>query len=116
MKLWVDSLCIDQDNIQEKDVEIKRMTDIYTKLRRIVSYLGMDENDSGYVLEVLNAIAEATAFLIETEIRRNCSRILSEDLQSELVRSTDFPPSVTTILALSIDNLRVGERAEEWHN
>jgi len=53
MGVWVDSLCIDQGNNDEKSVEVKRMGEIYRKASRVVSFLGRDVDD--LALEVLNA-------------------------------------------------------------
>jgi hypothetical protein len=38
--LWVDALCIDQDNIEERDEQIAKMGSIYSSARRVIIWLG----------------------------------------------------------------------------
>lgn len=42
--LWVDAICIDQDNAKEKDDQVARMVEIYSRASRVVIWLG-DEDD-----------------------------------------------------------------------
>ncbi|KAF3013695.1 hypothetical protein E8E14_002094 [Neopestalotiopsis sp. 37M] len=43
--LWVDALCIDQNNMNEKNHQVDLMTDIYSKASRVLVWLG-NENAS----------------------------------------------------------------------
>ncbi|KAK7892697.1 hypothetical protein LTR67_006934 [Exophiala xenobiotica] len=38
--LWIDSVCVDQDNLQERGHQVRRMADIYTRAKRVVVWLG----------------------------------------------------------------------------
>ena len=58
MRVWVDALCINQQDVQEKNFEVKRMGDIYGKADRVVSYLGEESDRSGSILEFMDAIGE----------------------------------------------------------
>jgi hypothetical protein len=40
--LWIDQLCIDQDNNVEKGPQIQLMGDIYRNAERVVIWLGVD--------------------------------------------------------------------------
>lgn len=40
--LWVDSLCIDQDNVVERSHQVTKMGDIYAQAQRVVIWLGED--------------------------------------------------------------------------
>jgi hypothetical protein len=44
-RIWVDSLCIDQANCEEKNVEVKRMGDISKSAERVISWLGEEEEE-----------------------------------------------------------------------
>ncbi|KAH0559528.1 hypothetical protein GP486_003957 [Trichoglossum hirsutum] len=57
-RVWVDAICINQQDVEEKNVEVKRMGEIYRKADRVVSYLGEEEDDSGHILEFMDAIGE----------------------------------------------------------
>ncbi|KAB5528990.1 heterokaryon incompatibility protein-domain-containing protein [Coniochaeta sp. 2T2.1] len=46
--LWVDQLCIDQDNVAEKGPQIQLMGEIYRRAERVVIWLGEDEIDRMY--------------------------------------------------------------------
>ena len=41
--LWVDAICIDQSSLHERNVQVKRMGDIYSKASRVVIWLGTIE-------------------------------------------------------------------------
>lgn len=57
-RVWVDALCINQQDVQEKNFEVKRMGEIYRKADRVVSYLGEESDQSGHILEFVDAIGE----------------------------------------------------------
>jgi hypothetical protein len=40
--IWIDALCIDQENIEEREHQVKRMGHIYSRANRVVSWLGSD--------------------------------------------------------------------------
>lgn len=43
--LWIDAICIDQDNIQERSHQVGIMQYIYATAERVLIYLGEDEED-----------------------------------------------------------------------
>lgn len=44
--LWADAVCINQDDIDERNKQVKRMKDVYTLARRTVIWLGKESEDS----------------------------------------------------------------------
>lgn len=40
MFIWIDALCIDQTNLEERNIQVQRMRSIYRNARRVVVYLG----------------------------------------------------------------------------
>jgi hypothetical protein len=38
--IWIDALCIDQKNEQEKSEQVQQMREIYAKAHRVVTWLG----------------------------------------------------------------------------
>ncbi|KAG4025506.1 hypothetical protein MFRU_056g00200 [Monilinia fructicola] len=57
-RIWVDALCINHGDIDEKNLEVKRMGQIYGKADRVISYLGDEMDRSGSVLEYMNEISQ----------------------------------------------------------
>ncbi|KAK3312636.1 heterokaryon incompatibility protein-domain-containing protein [Apodospora peruviana] len=44
--LWIDQLCIDQENVHEKEDQVGRMRDIYRQATRAVVWLGEHDDDT----------------------------------------------------------------------
>lgn len=42
--LWIDSICIDQTNVREKEHQIPLMADIYSKAEQVVGCLGVEQD------------------------------------------------------------------------
>jgi hypothetical protein len=51
--LWVDAICIDQDNGQEKVEQVRLMTQIYNAADQVVVYLGEAADDSTAAMDVI---------------------------------------------------------------
>jgi hypothetical protein len=45
--LWIDALCIDQGNVPERNAQVMRMGNIYTRADRILVWLGPEDGDYG---------------------------------------------------------------------
>lgn len=54
--LWIDAICIDQDNESEKAWQVKRMSLIYRLARRVVVWLGSENEESALAVERLRYI------------------------------------------------------------
>ena len=55
--LWVDAVCINQKDIDERDAQVKRMGNIYSLAHRVVVWLGEQSDDSKHALETLQHFA-----------------------------------------------------------
>ncbi|KAL8787596.1 MAG: hypothetical protein Q9213_002158 [Squamulea squamosa] len=55
--LWVDAICINQENAEERNYQVSRMADIYKSTEKVVIWLGPDENDSTLAIAGLDALA-----------------------------------------------------------
>lgn len=59
--IWVDAICIDQGDKGgdgEKEEQILRMAEIYSKASRVIVWLGNEENDSTQALEEIRLAAD----------------------------------------------------------
>jgi hypothetical protein len=54
--LWVDQLCIDQNNEKEKEDQIKMMSQIYASANCVTVWLGAGKDDSDCAMEELRTI------------------------------------------------------------
>ena len=52
--LWIDALCIDQGNIEEKNHQVSLMSAIYSKATNVVIYLGNAGHDSDLAIDFIN--------------------------------------------------------------
>lgn len=57
--MWIDALCIDQHNNEEKSREVVRMNVIYRLARRVVIWLGPEEDDSVHTMEMIEIVGNA---------------------------------------------------------
>ncbi|KAM0342381.1 hypothetical protein ACHAPU_009568 [Fusarium lateritium] len=55
--LWIDAICINQDDIPERNEQVKRMTNIYTFAHQVVAWLGEESDDSNHALATLQHVS-----------------------------------------------------------
>jgi hypothetical protein len=61
MKLWVDAICINQNDVVERSIEVRRMRVIFESSFGTFAWLGPGTLDSSHTLAVLTAIAEVAS-------------------------------------------------------
>jgi hypothetical protein len=54
--LWIDAICINQEDMVERSHQVGRMRDIYTHARRVVVWLGLESSDSTLAMRTLGYI------------------------------------------------------------
>ncbi|KAI1209674.1 HET-domain-containing protein [Annulohypoxylon truncatum] len=57
--LWVDAVCINQDDDEERGRQVSRMKDIYSKAREVLIWLGEEGENSDAGITVASDIAQA---------------------------------------------------------
>jgi hypothetical protein len=55
--LWIDAICIDQANLQERGHQVRLMGDIYRRASRVVAWLGSATEDSTRALDFLKFLS-----------------------------------------------------------
>lgn len=55
--MWIDAICVDQKNLEERSQQVKRMADIFSKAVRVLVWLGPESDDSQLALDCLERIA-----------------------------------------------------------
>ncbi|KAF6232635.1 hypothetical protein HO173_009074 [Letharia columbiana] len=53
---WIDQLCIDQDNLREKEQQLGLMAGIYRRSSRLLIWLGDDEDDSRKANKIIDRL------------------------------------------------------------
>jgi hypothetical protein len=56
--MWIDAICIDQNNEEEQGQQIQYMAEIYSKASHVIVWLGEAENDINRALEEIRLVAE----------------------------------------------------------
>ncbi|KAH9217518.1 heterokaryon incompatibility protein-domain-containing protein, partial [Leptodontidium sp. 2 PMI_412] len=51
--LWIDAICVNQQDLQERSSQVKRMPDLYSKAKGVVVWLGPNEPDSAAAMNLL---------------------------------------------------------------
>ena len=60
-QIWTDAICIDQNNVPEKNKQIILMTKIYSLARKVLIYLGEQDEYSAGAISLINRITAAIA-------------------------------------------------------
>jgi hypothetical protein len=60
--LWIDAICINQDNLSERSEEVAKMGEIYRNAQRVVIWLGEQSEDSSLAVSTLRKIGEGIEY------------------------------------------------------
>ncbi len=63
--LWVDAVCINQDNPHEKAVQLGLMEHIFRSANSVLAWLGEDADDSHHAIEALRRLGSTSSNLVE---------------------------------------------------
>ncbi|KAI4253809.1 MAG: hypothetical protein L6R42_007445 [Xanthoria sp. 1 TBL-2021] len=56
--LWIDQLCVDQRNLEERGNQVLRMPDIYSLAKGVIVWLGPEIDDSNLAMKIFNDIGQ----------------------------------------------------------
>jgi hypothetical protein len=56
MRYWVDSLCINQEDEGERNEQVKRMREIYSRARAVVVWLGQEEKPDKVAVQIMRRL------------------------------------------------------------
>ncbi|KAF1978281.1 hypothetical protein BU23DRAFT_587213 [Bimuria novae-zelandiae CBS 107.79] len=59
--IWVDAVCINQDDKKEKGHQIQSMARIYGQANRVIVWLGKEEDDGHQALEIIRSVLQEVA-------------------------------------------------------
>jgi hypothetical protein len=69
-KLWVDALCINQADFEERECQVKKMHNIYGNAWTVIAWLGEEENNSEKAITLIKALSTAGREGRGEELRR----------------------------------------------
>jgi hypothetical protein len=70
--IWIDMICIDQTNLEERNHQVRLMSTIYSKASKVVIYIGEADWESNFIF---NEIAKEEISTIDhRDLRKFCSR------------------------------------------
>lgn len=55
--LWIDAICINQKDLNERSSQVRLMAEIYSNARRVVLWVGPESEDSDIAMEYISMIA-----------------------------------------------------------
>ncbi|KAG9232809.1 heterokaryon incompatibility protein-domain-containing protein [Amylocarpus encephaloides] len=58
-KLWVDAICINQNDLAERNQQVRKMRDIYSQAWTVISWLGVEYRESDRAFQLIQALADA---------------------------------------------------------
>ncbi|KAI4253575.1 MAG: hypothetical protein L6R42_007535 [Xanthoria sp. 1 TBL-2021] len=79
-RIWVDAVCINQNDHVEKAQQVARMAQIYTRARRVIVWLGEHENGSELAMQLLQDYATAFPDVVRDESAPADELYFAEDL------------------------------------
>ena len=107
--LWVDAVCIDQNNNDEKIEQIPHMKDIYQHASQVVIWLGLADESTSRVLDLIRLAAKCLRQESGQSMPQGDYSRFGEPFSDERNRQRGFPPlaeleswlSVTALFARS---------------
>jgi hypothetical protein len=66
--IWIDAVCINQDNLNERAAQVKIMGDVYMQAKSVVIWLGGAEQTTQLALELMVAIENKEIPLVDARI------------------------------------------------
>jgi hypothetical protein len=55
--LWIDAICVNQKDLEERSSQVRRMAWIYSKAKRVIVWLGPASTDSHVALDCCNTVS-----------------------------------------------------------
>jgi hypothetical protein len=57
--LWIDAICINQEDMDERAEQVKLMAEIYTSAKHVLAWLGPSTHDSNVAMNLLHWISDS---------------------------------------------------------
>lgn len=77
--IWIDALCINQSDLEEKGEQVLRMGDIFSKAVEVIAWLGPERNDSDRAMQFMRTIGEHVAEALSKESELHWGKPVSRE-------------------------------------
>jgi hypothetical protein len=74
--IWIDAICINQENNEEKETQIPFMAEIYAKASSVVVWLGPADDDSDVALEAIRLVGANLGKVSKANIQEPIKNLL----------------------------------------
>ncbi|KAH7351306.1 heterokaryon incompatibility protein-domain-containing protein [Rhexocercosporidium sp. MPI-PUGE-AT-0058] len=88
--VWIDALCINQDDLAERSQQVQLMVDIYTRCTRVVIWMGPGHMDDR-VIPAAFRLMHKTAEYISEEVGKPIEKVCAVDI-AQLPTETESSP------------------------
>ncbi|KAJ3535675.1 hypothetical protein NM208_g7041 [Fusarium decemcellulare] len=99
--IWVDAVCINQDDPLEKDKQIPKMKDIYSKAGQVTIWIGNDEDFKPGDVDMAFDFAK---LMVEIDLERQIESLCET---SAAISSAMYPPGFSALNSKKISNLQM---------
>ena len=105
--IWIDAVCINQGDLEERASQVQRMHRIYSSATEVIMFLGLDK---GEIFEIFKAIAEIRQHFVQTfqpflNVREDVSASLDARHRGEIEAASSAPPDTVFATAHKLWNL-----------
>lgn len=122
--LWIDAMCINQHDLQEKNHQVQLMSKIYSSSQEVLVWLGPDSSRAGYTLD---AIRDFPAMSDEEKYKKHATdtpfwqgfREIHDTpywQRAWIVQEYILPPTGILIQGKHWVSLELFQHAERWHH
>ncbi|KUJ11167.1 uncharacterized protein LY89DRAFT_238894 [Mollisia scopiformis] len=98
--LWIDAICINQEDITERNKEVTRMRDIYRSASDVLIWLGPEENDSDLALSLMGMITH--------------QNITTNPSFEDFTENPEWPKWPEEDIAWVMENIDNGNHLPQW--
>lgn len=103
--IWIDAICISQDDVLEKNTQVAMMGRIYEHASRVLVYLGEEADNSGAVMDLIESMPEPKRSrtidrIIAESSTREMTAETKEQQVSDVGNESTVGPSLQSLLAL----------------
>lgn len=88
--LWIDAVCINQQNVRERSQEVPRMGEIYNRAQQVVVWLGPEDNGTTVALEMIKDLSAGVVMEWHRRLFTTLPGSEAETLRNHAEQST-FP-------------------------